>query len=1365
MANKYDIRGQYETQRAERDAHKVSEALGTALDFAGFALDIAETGYDLYKQDQEGRAKEDFDNAEEDIIGKLYDFDYEYDEKPFISNDGDKYTLENGDTYSLQNGDKVEGSTIFSRRVADKTDAFNKKKEFLDGYLESGVLDGKSEAYKNAYKEYFNTFKNNTKLTLFENLQINLAQDNQNRALNNAKSVLSSMGSANSDRYAQDLQYILGKDYTGAKYEIPEVTANLEDEEYANQSAQRDFAIQRNLLYEYYRGAYSEEEATQLMEDNYVAQAWTFNYNDATDNIDNFIKKNPYVDTNAYAETLVNSFTDTSKNPLFNGKDVVISQAQKEEMQKEISSLITQRKQVLSGQISETVTKKLNELYDQNLVGEKFTTAVLNNMYNELGITQDVAYTYMDSDTLKALKTYESIASQNENYITAKTAVNTLNLSDDDILSQCQKEGTELYGISVETAQEARIAYFNKLPTSVQSYIYDNPYTTEKEYILIKPTEKETSSGYILTNEEFSNVLTAEKQLEKDTETAKSEYYYPRWEYGTMSLETYDTLGITDEYFEERKKAYEKEIGTEVTDDAYATILRDEVNTIYEKQLGKSATSKRVTEHTQQVQKAFSENIESSTYDIYMWENGYGFNTSNGVFNSAIDELYKEYGGTDEKATYLEKCAYLESHTVIDPTISDPIINTGKEIKAVAVKSERTKSLASEILEKGNELVAEKKETLLLMKGTDETLYNSSVTSAEKQIKETLNKIETEQTKAQEDAVAYASTLISTGSTPTEAKAILLGSGVSSDVAQNAVLTAQGKIYDKNTGKLSINLEGFSDAFGDTSYIEVQYQLNQWLDDLTNKEDVFTANAIKENMINQLMPVIYTELQKDNPNVDKAITNFMAQNENVALKAWKSIAKDITSISDVSSLGKSNGYEYKANDLDLSKLSFAQDYSEGKAYMMTYSQLIEDGTKLEGNNQIYSLLINDTSLSDDKVQGYALVYAMNAVFGTDIYSVDEVANMALKDIKNSVVGRCLSTSPSLFGQVTAVASILYGGRQATKKLVDMNENYDWIDLSSGTNQKITFTPVGNVIECQTLYGNSVYAIPKFKNNKCVGFNFYEDENCTQPIISGWQYATSSPSYDQVESTNIATLLTYDTYIKAYTGQQIEGGDKKYLYTTATGQQKTDALGNIIGYSNNDVYSKPIFNSEGLSTNSEGIPESVQSIIKENWINYQKTSAWEQTTYTPIVNIDIADGTMKVSKYDVDTNKLTKNGNIYTNNKGQQFEMSETGLVPKLTTPISNENATRYFFLAQELVSRSNNTISFKDAYSAVLYCYEGYDKPCLYVDSNGKGTMYYPKMYEYIAKNYVDTTDVNITEGWSNNGRAEDYIFTTKTAE
>lgn len=1349
MANKYDIQGQYEIQRIQRDAHKETEALNSFINAASLTVDLldaANTIYGIYKEDQEGQAYDDFQASKDEIIESLYSYDYETKEITAFDKEGNFYTLADGSTYELQEGDTVKGNTIFSNRVADRTQAFKNKKDFLDGYLSnSGVLEGKSQAYKNAYEQYYNSFKNNTEQTLAENLYINLAQDNKNRALKNANEVYNYMGAENSQTYSDALKNILGENYEGARYEIPKITVENTEEtktEYAQQKMEQDFAIQRNLIYEYYRGAYSEQEAIGLMDSEFISQVMQFEYNNASSTIDSFLKENPYVDTDAYVELKVNTFADTETNPLLKGK--AVSQSEKEEYAKKLATLVTQRKAVLSGQISNAVASTLNELYNKNLNGEFISSSVFNQVYDSLGITKEVAYAYMDSSTIKAIEVYEQIGLQNESFRQASLNVRLLSNSDDNVvLSMAQKYGKTLDGKPVETAQEARIAIFDSLPSNVQSYIYDNPYTEEREYILIKSDE--TYSGFLQNNTDYSKILTLEEQYAQDTEIAEeraiSEYYMPKWEAGTMSLDTYDSLGITDNFFQESKKAYEEKIGHEVSNDVYATVLRNEVEDIYKNKLGSNATSKNVTAHKQAVEQSFAQTVEGKLYDISIWELGYGFNASNGIYNEAVDRTYKELGGSNEKASVVDKAVYIQSH-IMDTEIKTQDTTDTKEKQHGAVSVDNIDETKTEtsfkkiIIARGNEIVAEQEEGLLTMRGTNETLYDSSAAKASASVKDAQDFINAQNEANQKEAEATASSLLSVGYTPTEAQETLKARGVSSEDAKSAVLNAQSTIID-NDGKLSVDLSGFADSFGNTSYTAIQNTINENLDALTGSEsNVFSANMIKKNMISQLLPIITNELSKANPNVEKAVSNFFEQYNKVATQSWGSMVSGTLSLSDLDSLGKTNGKEYVTKNLDLSKLNFYQDYANGKAYMMTYNQVIEDGKSLEGNNQIFSLLATDTSLKDDEKQKYAMAYAMNAVFGVDILSLEEVEKMSYTEVKNEITSRCMSSNPLLFGHVTAVASEVYGGSLATEKLAKTNVKYDWLDLSTGTNQKLTFTSTGYIFECQTEYGKPVYVVPQFEKNKCIGFSFYKDENCTQPILCGWQYAMENLSQEQIDTMNVNTVLTYDIYAN----RNSDDLDKEFLYTNQLMEQKVDTLENIIAYTEDpaklNAMNAPYFNNKAISTLSKSVTDEVRRTIKEGYENYQMLKTAGQTEYGNILNFDIANGTFLASSYDKSKNSLTKKGNVYTNEKGQTFTMTETGLVPNLTKEVSLEKGTQYFAKAQEIVARSNNEVSFKDAYNAVLYCYEGFDSPCRYVDKDGNSTMYYPAIYEYIAKGY-----------------------------
>lgn len=1463
MANRYDVRNQYESAEFDRNATLVNSI--TNIVSAG--LDITEKVYEYNVQNQQMKAQSDFKDNLSNLGRQLSDLDYDYTQRPISQIDGTYYV--GGNPYTPTESDTIHGDVLTTRTRKDALKAYEDKNSFLDGYLaESGLLEGKGSAYKEAYTQLFDDWKASDIQNRTDDLIVMQRRENLSLIESAFTDISSRMGDgSSSERFASELKNLSDG---GMKFEIPEVTDEVGSDGYARQTMERDYWTARNLQYYTLRREYTEAEADRMMENTAVSSAMAFDYNSSPDVIDSYIRQNPNLDPTLYVESRLDAF---SKSPLLGGRTLTSEEA--DMYRTSMKTLVSQRMDVFKSEVAQAADSVVSDFSKANADGGFFSyddiEDALSNAFDGLGTSYGTASGYLDQTTRSNIATLESLALENETARTAYEAAQALNGSEADAIGYATRHGfTTNMGDADVAAAQARRYTWSMLSTEQKAYIHDNVYTTQTEYTFAIPTAKtkEGLPGYVYTLAKENGIqdtdtLDLDEGLAYHTSNMDTTYsnmvelYGDRaWleamkdsmESGNLSgdMASYVKVlmgvdGDVGDYFKSVGDKAE-ELGVDMarpstidsaiayidarldslansaaesstfirnnsTDPTYVSMTKDEfktkakgeksvqefsnlvgadwsnvnaglreylssewigneasiLNYKYTKQaderllkamatfgtddpdtaitklmrrdedistaLGGDPYSSRLDSLKENLSARLEENVGGTLTQIYAWEQ-YGATTSDSpIFRAAVDELYAQCKEKPEKAIdYTEKIKWLKYNTAKDGRYDD--------VEGQVLKSIQTT---------GDRIASDAKESLLGFRAVDKTAYDAGVKKADEAMKAAEKSITERKETGIEEAIGKANLMASAGMDVDDIKQTMVFYGMDEEDANKVASTAYASSYgDDGIAKIG-GLANIDPVKGSG----VEKLANDAVKALVKNMPDEIQTSVSRRYATSLTALLIDESGKgEAADYEKVIADF----QNGVVKnqlEMASIGYGIANQEFYSANATDWESGYNAKKLRLDKLPFVQNYADGGYAATLYSQWL-DGAPDTDSNRLLATYSADTSLSDDDRQKYSLAFGYNAYTNTETFKAADVADMSYKDVVNRING--LSNDPQKrdVSDVLTLASIQYGAGEALKSLASVAPQYSWLELGrtlgqtgvDGTQlmQSVRFTGDGYVFEVQAANGKPVYCKPTFEDGKVKsdGWTFYRDEKLTDQIYSGVQYGFSGLTDSQLEDIDMTTAryggawLTIDVLNRQYAATSALQGEELSRVKAELSQEYTAKLadGTIVTESLSDLRKRRPWDYDfsDIRVNDE-----VKGMLTRN----QRQISLSKSTngYTSLYAISIADGSFKSSnaKYLYDS---SRSGQTIRDDGGNVYTLTADGLSPTLTKTVDGSKERLYWSYATEIASRSNGRVSMDDAYDAVLECYEGFDKPVVYMDSKGVCTTYYPTIYDYIRRGW-----------------------------
>lgn len=847
-----------------------------------------------------------------------------------------------------------------------------------------------------------------------------------------------------------------------------------------------------------------------------------------------------------------------------------------------------------------------------------------------------------------------------------------------------------------------------------------------------------------LTKEEFktqskgdTSVVAYVDAMKAPYETFKqslAEFNQNEWVANEMAIEKFQYTGIADETLQ-RQMAL---MGTEDPNEAVSALKKRNA-TLQKANGGQEPYSQELDSLKADLSSYAASKVESILVEKGAWDMGLGFTTENSTYTGAIDYLYKEYvGEAQEGSSYGDKAT----------AIMQAMVEKGDADEG------NVQSLYSTALKTVGDVVAQSNDAeLLRLKSLDSVSYTLGSGNADSRLstmKEAKTKVQKEETAAATD---NASMMLATGMSEDDAYQ-MLASQYGAETAKDAVSSASLASYDSNG---TYQISGFS-AFDQLQGKKVDRRATDAIYELTKGMPDLTKGSVSKRYGQTLTNLLIEESKKGaNADYDKVIDDFTADvtraQIDVISKAYGVVASDLASdnVSNVKASGK-----FKAKNMALENFDFLQDYADGNLCMTMYGSMIPNYDDMSDNMKKLSIMKNDTSKGKDSAEKYSLAMAYNIYTNSDYFKSGDLADMSLDSVRETIAG--LSSDPmgrDLAG-VMVLASIEYGGYKAQSSLADTRTYNYWLDMGmarvndEANSQGIIYTDNGYILKANMMNGDVVYCVPTMDNGRFTsdGWTFYSDAQCTKPIYAGLQSSLSGLSDSQLDDLNLQTavskgvypLVTYEQFSKSYLSDTALYRDKDALESKRSElNTKVSAVlrdsGEVVTGTLEELrnrykaYEIDFTGGAGFSATDD-----IKDMLKRNT---RMMMASDSTNgYPSLYAINIADGSYNAQKCEY-LNYESKDGFTLTSKTtGLSYEMTKEGLKPKLTKQVSMDDESIYWNRANQIVSRSGGRVSIQDAYNAVLECYQGFDKPVVYMDYNGSKQVYYPAIYDYIRRGW-----------------------------
>lgn len=847
-----------------------------------------------------------------------------------------------------------------------------------------------------------------------------------------------------------------------------------------------------------------------------------------------------------------------------------------------------------------------------------------------------------------------------------------------------------------------------------------------------------------LTKDEFktqaegdASVVAYRDAMEAPHETFKqslAEFNQNEWVANEMSVAKFQYTGIADETLQ-RQMAL---MGTDDPNEAVSA-LKKRNSTLQKANGGQEPYSQELDSLKAELSNYAASAVESILVEKGAWDMGLGYTTDNSIYTGAIDALYKEYvGDAQEGMSYTEKAT----------AIMQAMVEKGHADK------DDVQSLYYTALKTVGDMVSQSNDAeLLRLKSLDSTAYSLGSGNADSR----LSTMKEAKTKAQKENDAKstneASMMLATGMSEDDAYQ-MLASQYGSQTAKDAVASASLASYDDNG---TYRISGFS-TFDQLQGRKVDRLATSAIDELTKDMPDLAKSSVSKRYGQTLTNLLIEESKKgQKADYEKLISDFKADvtraQIDVISKAYGVVASDLASdnVSNVKAAGK-----FKAKNMALEDFGFLQDYADGNLCMTMYGSMIPNYEDMSDDMKQLYMTLNDTSKGKDNAEKYSLALAYNIYTNSDYFKNGDIANMSLDSVRETIAG--LSNDPmgrDLAG-VMVLASIEYGGYKAVSSLADTRMYNYWLDMGIANvngvtnSQDIFYTDNGYILKANMMNGDVVYCVPTMDNGRFTsdGWTFYSDAQCTKPIYAGLQSSLSGLSDSQLGDLNLQTavskgvypLVTYEQFSKSYLSdtalyrdndslesKRSELNTKVSAVLRDTGEVVTGTVEEL--RNRYKAYEIDFTGGAGFSATGD-----IKDMLRRNT---RMMMASDSTNgYPSLYAINIADGSYKAQKCEY-LNYESKDGFTLTSKTtGLSYEMTKEGLKPKLTKQVSMDDESIYWNRANQIVSRSGGRVSIQDAYDAVLECYQGFDKPVVYMDYNGSKQVYYPAVYDYIRKGW-----------------------------
>lgn len=497
MANKYDVRGQINNEKANGQL----QALSSITNFASGALSLAETFYNEKEKNDEiaRQQQETLDQQEADRY---------FDENITMK----RYSIENEQAYNkVQVGTDANGEPIYELVAKDANTAFTDTNNWYLNYKENNASDfeGKSEAFINRFDErmasyYASNYAERDKARVTANEEAIYSN-----ATNAANTIIDNSGT-DPDYNLTTLKGFLGEDLASVHYALPELPDST-SEDYASAKLQYDFEVEKNVLYETLvrSKSYTPETAERLISDNLVNIAMKIEINSTSEEVLKEIQTNPNFDYVLYAQGKAEGFATSAlieKNGLGNKISTSDLETFKSEIESKAKEEVALFQQKVATKSSEVFTDLLGRLNDtENPVTSKSVYEAVDGICAELGIEGDnareILVANMDENTQSLYNTYLCIGQENEYKLEAQEIATIIN---DDNLSI---EYAKANNITYTSIEDLRAQIKNGQNAGVQKYLFTSKFSKDNKVIL-SSTDSSSSTTTTGTTSKTSTTST-----------------------------------------------------------------------------------------------------------------------------------------------------------------------------------------------------------------------------------------------------------------------------------------------------------------------------------------------------------------------------------------------------------------------------------------------------------------------------------------------------------------------------------------------------------------------------------------------------------------------------------------------------------------------------------------------------------------------------------------------------------------------------------------------------------------------------------------------------------------------------------------
>lgn len=498
MANKYEIRTQYEVEKSQRRTQAISNVINFATDTLGIANDIYQTADSIYKSNEQEKAQDVLDKVQQDLPLKLDELSYEWAEDP---NTGEKKKVR---MYSAQERyDNIMGYIGDKDFLVNNGYVTDDSSKYFTDYLTSGWKNLRSQYAVSQAETLVTESRDELKASVSTNVTnlINNAgtEGNQGTVVTRVKT-----SHENSD--------------TAFPYTLEEVDTSSSQtaEEMARANMKEELSATKIALYDEYSKIYSPAEAQVMVAQAMPSVVLNMELNSAESEMYTLMKTDPNFDIKAYASDKTMALDGTDYDEFLDGYEFTASD--RVSHYNDICTLQASVASRIQGEISGEIPRifeKFSELNSGKLksldgtttyLSEDYVKSELENFAQGLGFDSlDIMAQYMDSTTLNTVNTYLYYGAENDGLAEANELVAVLNGSNEE-----KKAYAEKNGIDYDSDADLDSKLIQAASINGQSHIYRNPYSSDIHY--------EVKSGTITTS-------SGSTKSSSSSPTTSSEYY------------------------------------------------------------------------------------------------------------------------------------------------------------------------------------------------------------------------------------------------------------------------------------------------------------------------------------------------------------------------------------------------------------------------------------------------------------------------------------------------------------------------------------------------------------------------------------------------------------------------------------------------------------------------------------------------------------------------------------------------------------------------------------------------------------------------------------------------------------------------